>query len=415
MNMSLNQLNDSGMIILVGSIKTINTGQILSQATTTPTTLAYIWLSDLQDNPYRPSDLAAKINRLGLIVDSTLSNTIIQLSGRRDNDRWLYYVYQPQPLKVLNLSTQAIQIQTVASPIKSNLNYTFPQGYAQGLVLGQEGVDFHTRTTDIVSVVQTIQAGNSARISSAFSSMPLTLLYVWSGSATRMGTQPDYTVLFQPIDTELIRDFPKNLQGTWNQTNRSISISEIMDDINSPAPSPTDKLLIGSTCITHSECSSNSCQTGVCVAANVGQSCMIASDCLSQNCNMGICEPGAVGTGCTAPIDCTSGNCSGGTCVAVGVGNSCITNQDCTSGACSLTGSTKNFCIPVGNNHLCTISSDCFSNNCVRGLCRQRGNTGDDSNEVKFQWWGWFITVIIIAIVIIVVVVIMQRNTRRQV
>ncbi len=180
-------------------------------------------------------------------------------------------------------------------------------------------------------------------------------------------------------------------------------------------------------CNDSNPCTSDSCNAGSCVNANVANGTACSDDgntCTTDTCTNGVCQHSpntnlcSDGNACTSNDRCTAGACTGtpltcndnnpctndtcnaGVCQFVNNtntcndGNDCTTNDRCALGVCAGTAMTCNdnnpctndsctagVCQYVNNTNTCNDGSTCTSNDrCTNGVCTGTGMTCNDNN-----------------------------------
>jgi len=139
-------------------------------------------------------------------------------------------------------------------------------------------------------------------------------------------------------------------------------------------PTPTCSA-VGAACTQSTNCCSESCSGGVCVAvtcAAKGASCTTAAQCCSATCTGGVCAANACmglsATGCTTAAQCCTNKCTAGVCVANGT--TCTPNNTCATSATCCSTETCNggvCCKAVGIS--CSSNSQCCGGYCNGGTC----------------------------------------------
>lgn len=350
-NLSLCDLRSNKFIHISSQTQYIRPGDIINLPNYDHY-LVYIW------RKCRKSSLALHILN-GLIERYQIDDST---GIQQDGD--IITVYESQHLSILNRTSSKLSVQLSA---------------------------------DRNNVIRTVESGRTLSLPSNISTSPLLNLTVDNGSSV-------YRAVIQPIDMKVVSSSPSALMATWDESDTSLTIT---DSKHEQIPSD-DRYPVGQNCNANSDCTSDSCLNGLCVAANLGGPCLTASDCISMNCNMGFCGPSSVGGKCNINSDCTSGLCYNNLCSAVELDALCVSNLDCVSGACS-----SNQCVKVPVDFPCMSSEYCISNNCVRGQCRPCGYTLPiESNTGQIAGWIWIGILIIIGILVIILITHFHRRSR---
>ena len=147
----------------------------------------------------------------------------------------------------------------------------------------------------------------------------------------------------------------------------------------------------GTACSANSDCASQVCTNGACAPPScaqgdggtqncqVGQPCGLGGpfgDCSSQSCNLGICTAVLFASSCSSNSDCVTGSCVNGACAAPSCsphcspGAGCGVNGDCNSQVCFDGICVQPSCSPTcAEGTACGVNGDCASGVCTNGVC----------------------------------------------
>jgi hypothetical protein len=120
----------------------------------------------------------------------------------------------------------------------------------------------------------------------------------------------------------------------------------------------------GKVCSIASDCVSDTCSGGVCIAAPNCTDSVKNQDETDIDCGGLICGDCNIGGACLIASDCSSANCVGDVCVAIEACTDLIKNQDETDVDCG-----GLICGDCNIGGACLIASDCSSANCVGDVC----------------------------------------------
>lgn len=161
----------------------------------------------------------------------------------------------------------------------------------------------------------------------------------------------------------------------------------------------------GQSCLRDKECSSNTCQEGVCQCLPLQSACKYEDACCSNTCKDGVCVPAdnqplcqATGTSCDEHNVCCGGQaCNDGMCPQNSCqeeGQPCHLRSDCCD---SMDCSDDHVCQPttcVSQGKRCRMTEDCCGGRwCIDGycasdseMCRESSSEEDCSDSGGVSW-----------------------------
>jgi hypothetical protein len=334
---------------------------------------------DPNRNTTTNSNVAFQINSNGTPVSdssTTVSNTdvsgpMVQFTGmlNSNQDRYIYWVYQKQPLTIINNASAPIQVQTQATA-----NQTIAPATIASLAF-----PVSTVATPTSSQVLNIPSGQSNQLVSTFTSQPYTNVIVWSGGSAQAGQPFNYALSFQGLNFNMFGDItspsnPAVIQGVWDQATRTLTIT----DVPQPLP-PTGRV--------------------------TGQPCSLNTQCLSQFCDSSsqTCQPQSQQT--DLPL-----------------GRRCDTNSQCQSNYCQ---PISNICSLLPTGQTCTAGAQCTSGVCTNGVCQAPtngggggdgggGGTTGGTTSSGLPWWGWLLIIVIVIVIIVLIIVIASKSGNKK-